>query len=360
MKNMKFIKLIFCRITTAMILATLTLVAGCIRHSESRGRYYTMTDFQKVDKVDVHCHINSVRPCFPEQAEADNFRILTINTDAFDSVSIEKQQEIALFQIKAFPGRIRYLTTFSMKGWNDPGWEERTLEYLDDSFKKGAIGVKVWKNIGMVEKDNDGNFIMIDNPRFDPVFNFIIDHDKPVCGHLGEPKDCWLPFDSMEVNDDRKYYREHPEYHMFLHPEYPSYEEQIAARDHLLEKNPRLHFTGAHLGSLEWSVDELARRFDKYPEMRVDMAGRFGHLQVQSRKDREKIRNFFIKYQDRILYGTDMGDYEGWSGSPSEIKAATHNEWMAKLEIPRDFRYSFLAKGRRNDKGTQTARKSSG
>ncbi len=66
---------------------------------------------------------------------------------------------------------------------------------------------------------------------------------------------------------------------MYLHPEFPSYEDQIKARDHMLEKHPDLKFIGAHLGSLEWSADELAKRLDKFPNMVVDMAARISHLQ---------------------------------------------------------------------------------
>jgi len=64
-----------------------------------------------------------------------------------------------------------------------------------------------------------------------------------------------------------------------------------------------LKFVGAHLGSLEWSVDELAKRLDLYPNFAVDMAARVCHFQVQ---DREKVREFIIKYQNRLLYATDI------------------------------------------------------
>ena len=106
----------------------------------------------------------------------------------------------------------------------------------------------------------------------------------------------------MTVDSDRSYYKEHPQYHAFQHPEIPGYWEQIKARDHVLEKHPHLRFVGCHLGSLEYDVDELAKRLDKYPNFAVDMAARIVHFQVQ---EREKVRKFIIKYQDRLLYGTD-------------------------------------------------------
>ncbi len=322
----------FGRLSILIVFPLLMIAGSCSQRAQKGEQYYTMDDFSKMKKIDAHCHVNRERPAFMEQAVADNFMIMTLNTDAFDDLTIEDQQRIALDQQKAFPGRLAYLTTFSMKGWDEPGWQDTTIAYLKKSFENGAMGVKVWKNIGMVVKDKDGNFIMIDNPKFDPVFDFIEKSGKTLCGHLGEPKNCWLPIDEMTVNNDKKYFKEHPQYHMYLHPEYPSYEKQIEARDHMLRKHPNLRFMGAHLGSLEWSVDELAKRFEEFPNMTVDMAERICHLEVQSQKDREKVRNFFIKYQDRILYGTDRGDYEGAESDPAKLKETTHETWMNDWE----------------------------
>jgi predicted TIM-barrel fold metal-dependent hydrolase len=130
----------------------------------------------------------------------------------------------------------------------------------------------------------------------------------------------------MTVSSDSNYFAEHPEYHMFLHPEYPSYEEQIRARDHLLAKYPDLRFIGCHLGSLEWNVDSLAKRLDKYPNMAVDMSARICHLQYQSAQNRKRVRDFCIKYQDRLLYGTDTGDES--NSDPERFKKRMHATWM--------------------------------
>jgi hypothetical protein len=193
-------------------------------------------------------------------------------------------------------------------------------------FAKGALGVKIWKNIGMTYKDSENHFIMIDDPKFDKVIEFVIQQDKTVMGHLGEPKNCWLPLEEMTVNNDKEYFKKHPEYHMYLHPEYPSYEEQINARDRFIECHPDMRFVGAHLGSLEWSVDELALRLDKFPNMAVDMADRICHLQFQSKINREKVRDFIIKYQDRLLYGTDFIVDSTTVGD--NAKSHWHNTWL--------------------------------
>jgi hypothetical protein len=269
------------------------------------NKYYSMDDFKSVKKIDAHTHLDTKNTALADLAKEDNFMLLAINTNAPGSPSLEFQFEAASFLHHKYPENVNFLTSFTLEGWDSAGWADHTIAKLKSDFSKGALGVKVWKNIGMTYKDVEGHFIMIDNPKFDPVFNFIAQQDKTVLGHLGEPRNCWLPLEQMTVRSDQEYFREHPEYHMFLHPEYPSYEQQIDARDRMLNRNPDLRFVGAHLGSLEWSIDELAKRLDKFPNIAVDMAERICHLQVQSRNDREKVRQFIIKYQDRLLYGTD-------------------------------------------------------
>lgn len=312
----------------AAILGLLFSGQAFISCNSVKEEYCSEDDFRKMDKIDIHCHLNKERPAFMEQAVADNFRILTINTDAPIGVTIEEQRDMAILQGQAFPGRVAWLTTFSMVGWDDDDWLKRTFAYLEESFDKGAIGVKVWKNIGMVEMDKDSSFIMIDNQKFDTLFTYLEKKGIPVCGHLGEPRNCWLPLDKMTVNNDRAYFKEHPEYHMYLHPEYPSYEDQIAARDRVLEKHPGLKFMGAHLGSMEWSVDELAAHFDRFPNSTGDMAERICHIQAQAQGEWQKVRDFFIRYQDRIIYGTDRGDYDGADQDPALLKGKVHEEWL--------------------------------
>jgi predicted TIM-barrel fold metal-dependent hydrolase len=118
---------------------------------------------------------------------------------------------------------------------------------------------------------------------------------------------------------------------MYLHPEYPSYEQHIAARDRMLAKHPDLTFVGAHLGSLEWSVDELATRLNKFPNMAVDMAARIPHFQVQSVTDWQKVHDFFIKYQDRLIYATDIAIDA--KRTPDEVQKRAHETWL------RDWKY---------------------
>lgn len=288
--------------------------------------YYTMEDFPHVKKIDTHIHLNSKNTAIAELATQDNFHLLAVNVDVPSYPPLKDQKTFALHQIGKFENEIKFLTAFTLARWDSSDWSDQTISLLDSSFAQGALGIKLWKNIGMVYKDSSGNFIMIDDPKFDAVINHIIKLDKTVMAHLGEPKNCWLPLDKMTVKNDKEYFKNHPEYHMFLHPEYPSYEDQIDARDRFLEKHPDMRFVGAHLGSLEYDVDELAKRLDKFPNMAVDMAARIPHLQYQSKDNREKVRAFLVKYQDRIIYATDTGISS--STDTTQIKATLHNTWL--------------------------------
>lgn len=296
----------------------------------SRGQtFYSMAEFRSVRKIDAHVHIRTTDTVFVHQARMDNFRLLTIVVD--EPPGIRLQQTDAIRQRKAFADRVAFATTFSVKSWGSHQWQAKTIADLKRSFRQGAIAVKIYKNIGMTLKDKSGRFVMVDDARFDPVLDFLASHHVPVIGHLGEPRNCWLPMDKMTMNSDKLYYSRHPEFYMYLHPEDPSYEDQIKARDSMLAKHPDLRFIGAHLGSLEWSTDALAKRLDRFPNMAVDMAARIANLQYLAMKDRQKVRDFFIRYQDRLLYGTDR--IANGTKQPAEMKHFVHEAWLKDWEF---------------------------
>ncbi|MFC4871944.1 amidohydrolase family protein [Negadavirga shengliensis] len=280
-------------------------ISACNQKEE----WYSLEDFSQVKKIDVHIHIESDRPYFVEKALEDNFRLINVSLEYTDGWNdVYEKFAFGAVQRENFPGVVDMVTAFAVSDWDEEGWEDKVVTWLDSCFRQGALGVKVWKNIGMVSRDTAGSLISIDDERFDPIFRYIRDQGKVLMGHIGEPKNCWLPLDSMTTNNDRRYFERHPEYHMYLQPKMPSYDELIDARDHMLAKHPDLRFVGAHLGSLEWNVDELAKRLDRFPNMGVDLAARMGQLFYQTVDNREKVRDFFVKYQDRIMYGTDLVD----------------------------------------------------
>jgi predicted TIM-barrel fold metal-dependent hydrolase len=299
----------------------LILISGC------GNNFYTESDFGTVLKIDSHIHINSDDGVFEDQAAQDNFILITLNVDHSDSANIRKQFNEAVSSAGKHPGRVYYAPTFlfDTAGFGTESWSRKIILQLGKDISGGAVSVKIWKNIGMAVRDRSGKFIMVDDPRLEPVIQYIISKNLPVTGHLGEPYNCWLPLEKMTVRSDSSYFSRNPQYHMYLHPEFPSYMDQINARDNLLKKHPDLTFIGCHLGSLEWNIDSLALRLDRYPNMAVDMSARICHLQFQSSLDRERVRGFCIKYQDRLLYGTDAG-YSG-SAFPEGFKKRMHDTW---------------------------------
>lgn len=293
--------------------------------------HYTMADFARVAKFDAHVHVNSGDTALIEQARADGFELLSINVDYPDFPPIAQQAEVAHQLAKRFPGHFHFATTFAMEGWGTPGWAERANAAIARERANGAVAVKVWKNVGMSVRGADGKLVMIDNPGFRPVWDGIRALGIPLIGHQGEPHNCWLPLEQMTTANDRAYFRAHPQYHMYLHPEMPSYAEQMGARDRMVGANPQLRFVGAHMASLEWNVDELARFLDAHPNAVVDLAARMTQVQHQSVRDHAKVRDFFIRYQDRLLYATDLTQAPG--ADPAEFRRQAHDFWLS------DWRY---------------------
>ena len=186
--------------------------------------------------------------------------------------------------------------------------------------------MKIYKSIGMELKKRDGTYLMPDDPVFNPIWADIAALNRMVFAHIAEPTSSWRPLDP--ANPDYSYYKANPDWFMYLHPDHPSKETILAARDRLLANNPRLRVVGCHLGSMEVDVNEIAQRFDRYPNFAVDTAGRSIYFMMQAP---EKVRAFLIKYQDRVLYGTEL-DLMPWADTTQRLK-----HWQD--EYARDWRY---------------------
>jgi hypothetical protein len=297
-----------------------------MKTDQTEKAYYDLGDFFRVEKIDAHLHINHNLPVFIEEARKTNFRLLTVNADYSGFPPLETQEQIALAAMRSAPDVIAFAATFYMKGWDEPGWQQGVIGHLERMINAGACAVKVWKNIGMDFRNADGEIIMIDHAKFDKIFAHLRQKNIPLIGHLGEPKSCWQPVEEIQINYIRDYFDNHPQYHMYRHPEMPSYADQIRARDQMLAKNPYIEFIGAHLASLEWSVEELGRFLDRFPAAAVDMAARMWDLQVQSCRDREKVRQFLIDYQDRILYSTDQ--FLSADRDPADLISEARKMWL--------------------------------
>ena len=329
--------LLICRNAAAILL--LFWASGCAVRPASVP--YGMDDFARVPKFDAHVHANVDHPAFLDQAREDGFELMSINVDYPDFPSLADQHAVAIALARVEPQRLHWAATFSMDGYGMPGWFDRVGAGLEKAKAEGARAVKIWKNVGMIEKDAKGRLIMLDDPGLAPVAEQVRALGLVLIGHQGEPHNCWLPLEQMSTRNDREYFRNHPQYHMYLHPDQPGYEDQIAARDRFLAAHPGLRFVGAHLGSLEYDVDRIGAFLDRFPDAAVDLAARMSQVQYQSLRDRGKVRAFFIRYQDRLLYGTDLTVNPG--ADPAEFRREAHAVWTA------DWRYLATAEAQRVD-----------
>jgi predicted TIM-barrel fold metal-dependent hydrolase len=259
--------------------------------------------FAAMQPVDTHVHAFKSDPAFADLMARLRLRVLDICVA--DKQGIYGALAAQLARAKAFvgasPGHARLCVTFNPFTFQHKDFAQHTVKQLHQEFSDGAVAVKIWKNIGMELKTPDGRYVMPDDPAFAPIYREIAAENKTLVAHVAEPSSCWEP--PNPDSPDYDYYKENPEWYMYLHPDHPRKEVILAARDHLLAENPKLRVVGAHLGSMETDVDEIAKRFDRYPNFAVDTAARMEYLMLAPR---EKVRNFLIQYQDRVVYGTDL------------------------------------------------------
>jgi predicted TIM-barrel fold metal-dependent hydrolase len=178
---------------------------------------------------------------------------------------------------------------------------------LAEAKKLGAVGLKIPKGLGLGYARPDGQDLLpVDDPGLDPLFEKAGELGMPVAIHTGDPKAFWKPADKANERWDEL--KAHPEWS--FHGEaakgipWPSWEALYKAFERRVARHPHTNFIGVHFGNDPEDPDMVARMLDKYPNLYIDTAARVPEI---GRHDPEKMRRFFIKYQDRILFGTDTG-----------------------------------------------------
>ena len=272
-----------------------------------------LREFAQVRPIDSHAHVfktDATFQAFLERTRLTLLDILVVDDTAEYSRKLEPQRTDALAVVRASGGHAAFCTTFDPYGFGKPGFPGEAIKQLDADFAQGAVAVKLWKNLGMEIKRADGTFLMPDDSGLEPIYKNIAARGRTIVAHLAEPDACWEAPDAHDEGyreilrrSAASYYTENPQWYMYKHPDHPPKQAILAARDHLVAMNPRLRVVGAHLGSMEDDVDQIAARLDKYPNFAVELGGRSFYLMVQPR---QKVVAFLTKYQDRILYGTDL------------------------------------------------------
>lgn len=281
--------------------------------------------------IDAHIHYPDDSPALLEVLNDFDIRLLNICFAAdYDDNWRAQRSDYAALQT-AHPSRFAWVTSFDLPRFDDAHYTEDVIASLDADFEQGAVGCKIWKNVGMSVRKPDGSFLLIDDPLFAPILEYLAAGDHTLLMHMAEPLACWQPLDQRSPHYN--YYRSHPEWHMYNRPDIPSHTELIAARDRVVERHPDLRIVGAHLGSLEYDVDEVAARLNRYPNFAVDISARLGDLALQ---DSRKVARFFEQFADQILFGTDVVLGRDLSGTELEEAAehlrATYELHFAYLE----------------------------
>ena len=256
------------------------------------------------ERIDAHLHIHRAAPALFAALEKADWRCLSICVSSAigDEPStigdlIAKTAEVH----RASKGRVAWASSFDARAFEDREFAGRVTASLRRTFDQGAIAVKIWKNIGMGIRSKSGEYVLPDNPAFTPIFEAVQKAGRTIIAHIAEPDGAWLPLDNS--NSEIGYYSKNPQWYMFGRQGAPSKETILAARDRFLARHPKLRVVGCHLGSDEDHLDRLAKRLDTFPNFAVDTAARVRYL---VRGDHEAAKRFLLKYQDRVLYGTDF------------------------------------------------------
>jgi len=253
----------------------------------------------KFPVIDVHNHINDAMGIDehvpPEQVikvmNAVNVRTVVILTGQWR----EKLQKVVDEMVKPYPGRFMVFTQIDYSKIDDP---RAMVADLDDAVRRGARGLKVLKDLGLQDRDKSGKLIPVDDPRLDPVWEECGRLGIPVAIHVTDPEAFFHP-----INGENERYEElieHPDWSFYDHG-FPSKEEVMAQRDHMFAKHPHTTFIALHVANWPENLDYVSQLLDRLPNVMTEFGAREAELGRQPRRARE----FFLKYQDRILFGTD-------------------------------------------------------
>ncbi|WP_350449102.1 amidohydrolase family protein [Paracidobacterium acidisoli] len=271
---------------------------------EPTGASFTdaeLAQFKALRPIDTHTHIYQSAPQMLAMLDRLNLHILDILvTETPDQKALDTERSDAWAFVAASNGHASLCDTFNPFVYNEPGFARKVSADLNNGFDRGAIAVKIWKNIGEQVKDSKGRYLLPDDPVFEPIYQDIAAHHKTLIAHVADPDSIWEAPNPQ--SPDYSYYMEHPEWYMYNKPGIPSKATILLARDRLLEKNPKLRVVGAHLGSMERNLDQIGQHLDRYPNFAVDLAARMPYFVMQPR---DTMIAFITKYQDRIIYATD-------------------------------------------------------
>ena len=265
--------------------------------------------------VDAHAHLRGV---FGARWEAYSSEDLVGALDAAGITGIvaldgghgeSLASEIKRLQLR-HPDRVAVFANIDEPTLSRPGdFGVVEAERLAASVRAGARGLKVWKTLGLTIRDADGDLIALDDTRLSPLWNAAAELKVPVLMHFADPAAFFEPL--TFANERWLELQRHPHWHLYpprrpgdrSDPRPPSFEELHAQFAALIGRHPATTFIGAHMASSAEDLGRLRTLLDEHPNLYVDTAARLNELGRQPFTSRE----FLLRYQDRVLFGTDTG-----------------------------------------------------
>mgnify|MGYP001815463980 CR=1 FL=1 len=257
-------------------------------------------------RIDAHAHIS---PAFSEEALAFYSRFgveLAVNVSGrYPGGGLEEAAAAA----NASGGRIAFMCNIPWVAPVDhPQFLPMALASLERCQEAGGIAWKIHKVLGLGAVYLDGTLVPVDAAELDPIFELAGELGMPVLIHSGDPQ----AFFEAATPDNERYeeLQAHPRW-SFHGPEFPSWEEVFAQFERRVARHPEVTFIGAHFGNCPEEPRRVAAMLERYPNLYIDTAARVPEI---GRRDADEMRALFVRFQDRILFATDLGygrDYFG-------------------------------------------------
>jgi len=201
----------------------------------------------------------------------------------------------------AIPERYAVFGGVDWAAWGKHGdrFGEWAADRLRAQVKWGAQGVKVWKPLGLHVRDQHDTLVPVDDARLEPLFETAAELEIPVVVHIADPVAFFDPLD--ETNERWEELQAHPDW-QFTSPSFPPFLTILEQFRNLVRKHTRTTFIGAHVGCYAENLDWVSEMLDECPNYYVDISARIAELG----RAPYTARRFFLKYADRILFGTDL------------------------------------------------------
>ena len=252
----------------------------------------------KFPVIDIHNHLrdlNKVDYYLEQMNEAGVWSCVSLEGHSKDDKY--KEHLKALHSVSKDRFILFFVPDFSKI--DEPGFGIKEAQRLEQAVKEGVRGLKIFKSLGLTIKDKSGRIVPVDDPRIDPIWAKCAELGIPVMIHTTDPK----AFHSGSIDRYNERYDElcmHPDW-SFYGDEFPRKDEILEQRNRVIARHPNTIFIGAHVGNLPEELGRVSIWLEKYPNFYVDINARISELGRQP----YTARRFMIKYQDRILFGTD-------------------------------------------------------